>query len=400
MTGPRRQKIVVVASLAWSLVNFRGQLLSDLVAAGLDVMALAPEPDAEIENELAARGVRYRPIHMRRASLSIGSDLRLLASLVGLFRRERPDIVLAYTQKPIVYAGLAARIAGGINFFAMCSGLGHVYSSVPGQPVGMGQRVLRWLVARLYRQALHKAAGIVVFNSEDRAEMLHHGMIDARQTVTQVAGSGIDTSRFIETPIPAGPPIFLLVARMLRNKGLYEFVAAAKRLRADHPGVRCQLLGPCDQNPASVTPEELAAWQAEGCIEYLGETRDVAPYYAAASVFVLPTWYREGLPRTILEAMASGRAVITSDAPGCRDAVTDGENGFLVPVRDPAALASAMRRFVDQPDLAIRMGVRSRYLAETRFNVRRVNHDLLSLMGLQPGLDAVRETPRRAAGAS
>ncbi|WP_419813920.1 glycosyltransferase family 4 protein [Glacieibacterium sp.] len=374
------KKVVVVASLAWSLINFRGQLLSDMVAAGHDVVAVAPEDDPEVARELAARGVRYRVVPMRRASISIASDIRTLMALYGLFRAERPDLVLAYTQKPIVYAGLAARMAGIPRFVAMISGLGHVFSDGGGR----AQAVLRGLVSQLYRQALTGVATVFVFNSDDRAELLKHRIITADVPVVQVPGSGIDTRRFVAAPLPAGAPVFLLVARLLRNKGLYEFVEAARRIRANHPEVRCQLLGPRDPNPAGITAAELASWQAEGVIEYLGETRDVVPFFAGASVFVLPTWYREGLPRTILEAMASGRAVITSLAPGCRDAVEDGANGWLVPVRDTAALTAAMQRFVDDPQLIVAMGARSRMLAEARYDVRIVNHLLLSTMNLLP----------------
>lgn len=387
MTGPAApaQKIVVVASLAWSLINFRGQLLADLVAAGHDVLAVAPEHDADVEHQLAARGVRYQAVAMRRASLSIGSDLAFLASLVALFRRERPTLVLAYTQKPIVYAGLAARMVDGIRFFAMCTGLGHAFSAGGG----MRRTALRWIVARLYRHALHGAAGLIVFNSDDHAEMRHHGMIGDGLPVERVSGSGIDTGRFAAAAVPAGPPVFLLVARLLRNKGLVEYVEAARRIKTVHPEVRFQLLGPFDQNPASISPREIAAWEDEGIIEYLGETRDVAPFFAAASVFVLPTWYREGLPRTILEAMATGRAVIASDAPGCRDAVSEGFNGFLVPVRNAAALATAMQRFVDDPALAGRLGRNARSLAEKQYDVRCVNRHLMTFLGLKSGSVAV-----------
>lgn len=370
----------MVASLAWSLVNFRGQLLTDLVAAGHRVIAVAPEADPDIERQLAARGVAYRVVPMRRAAISVVADLGTLRALVSLFRAERPDTVLAYTQKPIVYAGLAARVVGGIEFFAMVSGLGHAFS----ERGGLGRAVLRSVVAGMYRHALARAAGAFVFNSDDRGEMLRHGMIAPDLPVVQVPGSGIDVQLFARAPLPAGAPIFLLVARLLRNKGLDEFVVAARAIRARHPDVRFQLLGPHDANPAAVAPDELAAWQAEGTVVYLGETRDVAPYFAAASVFVLPTWYREGLPRTILEAMATGRAVITSDAPGCRDAVTNGWNGLLVPPRDSQALAAAMQRFVDDPGLAATMGARARERAEAVYDVREVNLLLLTAMGLQP----------------
>ena len=372
------QRVLVVASLAWSLVNFRGALLADLVAAGHDVTAAAPENDPEIAALLTRMGVDYVQIPMQRAQANPLADLGTLAALVRLIRARRPDVILAYTQKPIVYSGLAARIAGEGRFFAMVSGLGHAFSDADAG----GRRLLRGVLARLYRLALGKAQAVIVFNSDDGAEMARHNMLPPGLKLVQVPGSGIDTARFAPAPLPSGPPVFLLVARLLVNKGLRDFVAAARLIRADCPDARFQLLGPADANPAGLPAAELAGWQAEGIIEYLGETRDVAPFLAGATVFVLPTWYREGLPRTILEAMATGRAVITTDTPGCRDAVSDGDNGYLVPVRDPAALARAMRRFIADPGLAARMGVRGRARAESRYDVVIVNRLLLETMDL------------------
>lgn len=373
------QQVLVVASLAWSLINFRGRLLADMVAAGHAVTAAAPEADPEIARLLRAMGVDYVQVPMQRATQSVTADMRTLMALLRLIRERRPDVILAYTQKPIVYSGIAARLdGGGGRFFAMVSGLGHAFSDGGGG----GRRVLRSVLARLYRLALAKAHAVIVFNSDDGAEMARHAMLPPGLPVVQVPGSGIDTARFAPAALPAGPPVFLLVARLLVNKGLREYVAAARLLRAEFPQARFQLLGPADANPAGLPAAELAAWQAEGVIEYLGETRDVAPYLAAATVFVLPTWYREGLPRTILEAMATGRAVVTTDAPGCRDAVSDGDNGFLVPVRDAAALAAAMRRFLTDPALAARMGADGRHRAETIYDVALVNRQLLAVLGL------------------
>lgn len=381
-----RKRVLVVASLAWSLVNFRGRLLSDMVAAGHDVIAAAPDADADVARILAGMGVRNVCIPMQRAAIGIGSDLRTLSALIRLIRAERPDVILAYTQKPIVYSGIAARIVGGTRFHAMVSGLGHAFSPDGGA-------LLRAILARLYRLALGGAATVIVFNSDDGAEMRRHAMIPSGVPVLQVPGSGIDTARFAQAPLLAGPPVFLLVARLLGNKGLREYVAAARQLRRTCPHARFQLLGPHDANPAGLPASELQSWVTEGTIEYLGETRDVAPFLAAATVFVLPTWYREGLPRTILEAMATGRAVITTDAPGCRDAVSDGDNGFLVPVRDVDALAVAMRRFIDDPSLAARMGARGRHIAETRYDVAIVNRMLLDTLGLAPS--AAKASARR-----
>ena len=368
-------KVIVVASLAYSLINFRKTLLSDMVKAGREVIACAPENDAEVVEALAKIGVRYHRIPMERANTNPFGDLRTLMQLLLLFRADRPDVILAYTQKPIIYAGLASRLTKS-RYFAMVSGLGFVFSDANRSAA------LRALVAVLYRLGIRKSRAVFVFNSDDRAEMLHHHIVRPDHTVIQVPGSGVDTKHFASEPIPGGPPTFLLIARLLRDKGLAEFAQAAREVRATNPQARFQLLGPLDPNPSGIGLDELNAWQSEGCVEYLGETRDVVPYLRRSTVFVLPSYYREGLPRTILEAMAIGRPIITTDAPGCRETVIPGENGYLVPVRDAHALAQAMMHFVKDPNLAGRMGARSRELAEQRFAVERVNAILLRAMGL------------------
>lgn len=376
-------RIVIVASLAFSLVNFRRQLIADMVACGHEVLACAPDGDRDVEQELASMGVAYRSMPMQRVGLNPFADLRTLWWLIGLIDRERPDLVLAYTQKPIIYSGIACRIARRARFFAMESGLGHVFGDG-------GSRWLRWLVARLYRSALVRAEAIFVFNADDRGEMIRHRMISPAAHVVQVPGSGVDLSHFCAVPPPSGPLRFLMIARLLRSKGLFEFAEAARRIRARHPDVRFALLGPLDPGPAGVRPEQLEAWKSEGMIDYLGEARDVRPHLAAASVFVLPSWYREGLPRTILEAMATGRAVVTTDMPGCREPISEGVNGYLVAPCDAGALEDALLRFVDDPRLARVMGARAREIAEAQFSVGHVTDILLSTMHLR-GDGAVHE---------
>lgn len=370
-------KILVLASLGYSLVNFRASLLGEMVAAGHQVVACAPEDDEEVRRRLAALGVRYVVTPMHRAALSPLHDLGALWRLVKLVREERPDAVLAYTQKPIVYGGLAARIAGGPRFFAMVTGLG--YAFIEGG--GLRRRGVRALVSLLFRIALARAASVIVFNGDDARTLARAGALPPGVPVAQVAGSGVDLERFAPAPIPPGPPSFLLIARLLKDKGLYEYVRAASIVRAVCPEARFRILGPLDPNPAGVSRSELDAWVAEGAVEYLGETRDVRPYLAQASVYVLPS-YREGMPRTVLEAMAMGRPVVTTDAPGCREAVVDGRSGFLVPPRDAGALAAALLRFARDPELAARMGRQAREEAEARFDVRKVNAALLDILRL------------------
>lgn len=389
-------KIVVIASLSYSLVNFRGALIAAMVAEGHEVVACAPDDDPETAAALTAMGARYRRIPMDRTGLNPLKDLATIRHLIGLIRAEAPDIVLAYTQKPIVYGGLATRIAGGrARFYAMVSGLGHVYSDIPG----LRHTLLRCVVSLLYRIGIARASAVFLFNRDDAAEMRRHGILRADHQVVQIAGSGVDVARFTPRAPTSGAPVFLMIARLMRDKGLVEFVEAARLVRARFPEARFRILGPLDPNPTGIAPAEIERWVAAGDIAYLGETRDVAPHLAAASVFVLPSYYREGLPRTILEAMACGKPVITTDMPGCRDAVTHRSDGFLVPPRDATALADAMVRFVEEPDLAIRMGLRARETAVRRFDVAKVNAHLLKVMGLDGDRESPpRSQPRRALG--
>lgn len=367
-------KTIVLASLAYSLINFRGRLLASMIEQGHEVVVCAPDADPEIEAKLKAMGVTYRQMPMARAGMNPLSDMVTLSWLVRCFRRERPQIVLAYTQKPIIYGGIASRIVPGARFYAMVSGLGHVYSDGGSRLLP----VVRTIVSFLYRLALVKARAVFVFNSDDRAEMQRHHIIRQDAPVVQVPGSGVDLAHYGFVRVPEGPPIFLMVARLMRNKGVLEYVEAARIVRAQVPDARFQLLGPTDANPAAITPDSID----QSMVEYLGETRDVRPYLAAASIFVLPSWYREGLPRTILEAMAVGRGVITTDMPGCREPIVPGKNGFIVEPRSASSLADAMLRVCADPELPARLSIAARRTVEGRYSVEMVNALLLSTMDM------------------
>ena len=368
-------KVAIIGSLAYSLINFRGVLIQRITSGGHEVVACAPDDNAAVTAALGAMGARFRIVQMARASLSPLSDLRTLCALVRLLYEEKPDIILAYTQKPIIYAGIASRIVRHGRFFPMVTGLGYAFSE-DGR-----RKWLRSIVSSLYRLAIADASSVVLYNRDDHIELLRRGALQVNQNVTMVPGSGVDMTHFAEQPIPAGQPTFLLIARLLHDKGLREYVGAARIVRQSYAHAKFQLLGPFDANPASISVAELSQWEAEGCIEYLGQTEDVRPYLAACSVFVLPS-YREGMPRAITEAMATGRAIITTDVPGCRDTVTNNENGFVVPVRNSEALAEAMIHFCRDPALALRLGKMSRQIALRRYAVEPVNELLLATMGL------------------
>lgn len=371
-------KVLLLSSLAYSLVNFRGDLLQAMKANGHQVIACAPDLDPATLEWLRANGVQFVHTPMDRTGTSPLADIRLLVEYYRLMRREKPDVVLAYTQKPIVYGGLAARLARVRSFYALMSGLGHVFSPHSAFP-----SLLRKAVAILYREALRHAKATFVFNRDDRMDMVGHGIVDDRQRVIQVPGSGVSLERFAAAEVPPGRLNFLLVGRLMKNKGIIEFLEASRLVRAQGGDCSFTIVGRCEtENPEGLGQSDCERLSSEFDVEFVPGTDNVRPYLRASSVFVLPSFYREGLPRTILEAMATGRAVITTDMPGCRDPITEGYNGFLVRPRDASSLACAMMRFVTDPDLAISMGQAARLVAETGYDVHLVNRILLREMGL------------------
>ncbi|WVT08144.1 glycosyltransferase family 4 protein (plasmid) [Sinorhizobium chiapasense] len=376
----RKLVIAVVASLTASLTIFRLELLRRLAGAGHDVIAFAPESDARVEQELKQIGVRFVRIPMARTGLNPLEDLRTLWSLRQHFIRLKPDIVLPYTMKPIIYTGIAARLLGIKERCFLVTGLGHVFSDAAGR--SFKTWAIRHLCVRLYRLALRGARVVYVYNEADAEDIRRYRMLQRGLSPTMIPGSGVDLDHFTVSTPPQGGPTFLMIARLLRDKGVVEYVEAARMVRRSFPDAKFQLLGHFDSNPTAISQAEIDGWMREGILDYLGTTRDVRPYLAACNVFVLPSYYREGIPRSILEALATGRPVITTDLPGCRDTVQPGVNGLTVKARDVAALAHAMVSFAQDPELAKRMGKRSRELAEARFDVHMINRMLLAGMHL------------------
>ncbi|WFU51026.1 glycosyltransferase family 4 protein [Sinorhizobium terangae] len=379
---PPRQKrvIAVVASLTASLVIFRLELLRRMVAAGHDVIAFAPENDQRVERELAEIGVRFVRIPMARTGLNPLEDIRTFWSLRQHFKRLKPDMVLPYTMKPIIYAGLAARTLGIKERCFLVTGLGHVFSDAGGR--SFKALAVRQLCVRLYRSALKRARVVFVYNDADAEDIRRYRMLGDGISPTMISGSGVDLKHFAYARAPRGGPVFLMIARLLRDKGVVEYIEAARIVRRTFPEARFQLLGHFDCNPTAISREEIEGWVGEGILEYLGTTNDVRPCLSACNVFVLPSYYREGIPRSILEALAIGRPVITTDLPGCRDTVQPGVNGMTVKPLDIVALADAMASFARDPDLAEKMGKRSRELAETKFDVHMINRTLFAGMRL------------------
>lgn len=367
--------IFILGSLAESLVNFRGPLLQAMVTRGHRVTAAAPDASAEVRETLSRMGVTYRPVPLERTGMDPVADLGTYRHLVRLLRADRPDVFLGYTIKPVIYGSLAAHRAGVPAVFSMVTGLGYTLTDPPRR-----RRPLAQVVRGLYRRALAHNRRVFFQNPDDLGVFRELGLLRAADQAVRVNGSGVDPKHFASAPLPDRIS-FLLIARLLGAKGVREYAEAAARVRERHPGVPCRLVGWIDDNPDAIAERELAAWTAHGQIEYLGQMDDVRPAIADAAVYVLPS-YREGTPRTVLEAMAMGRPVITTDAPGCRETVTPGKNGLLVPVKDAKALAEAMEWFILHPDRVAGMGEASYDFVVERYDVAKVNQVILQAMGL------------------
>ena len=371
-------RIAVLGGAARDLVNFRGHLISEMARAGHTVFGIAPGGTPEIRADLAALGATYVPITLDRTGVNPFRDLASLVRLGFLFRRLRLDTLLAYEAKAIAFGVLAAGPAGVRARFAMITGRG---TTLQGEPGGWRERAVRRVVKALYRLALRRCRGVLFQNEDDLAFFTAEGMLPEGQARKIINGSGVDLDHFGPSPLPPGPPTFLFVGRLLRDKGLNEYVQACRILSERRVSARFQILGPLDSNPNAIKADQVEAWAREGIVEYLGETGDVRPALASAHVLVLPS-YGEGTPRSVLEAMSMGLAVVTTDAPGCRATVRDGANGFLVPVRDSAALAEALSRLASDRDLIARFGAEGRRIAEEKYDVRRVTADILAFMGV------------------
>lgn len=369
-------KVAVVGGSARSLINFRGPLLEAMVSAGHTVTACAPQLTPDIVDALQAIGVNSHEIPLDRTGINPKTDMLTLTHLRSLFLQLRPDVVLAYTIKPVIYASFAGKSARVPRISSMITGLGYSFGAS-----SIKQRMLGRVARTLYKRALRANCVVFFQNPDDLSFLIEQGILDDPQKAVLINGSGVDLSHFKKVPVVTSPLTFLLIARLIRDKGIFEFVEAAKIIKTKYPNTRFCLVGPFDSNPSAIPHHVIAKWQSEGIIEYMGATKDVRPFIASASVYVLPS-YREGTPRTVLEAMAMGRPIITTDAPGCKETVIHGYNGYLVPVRDSHSLAKAIEQFILHPELIPRMGEASYKVAVDKYDVKKVNAVIMTSLGL------------------
>lgn len=375
--GAEPKRVAFVASYAPSLTLFRGPLIRKIVSLGHSVICAAPDIDEASEAKLVEWGAEPRALSLSRTGLNPLADLATKRALLRLFRAWGPDVVMGYTPKPAIYGSLAARKAGVPHIVPMITGLGYAYL----EGGGLKRRMVRQVMTRLYARALAASHGVIFHNKDDAQVLIDLGIVPDDLPVTITRGSGVDLDHYGAEPLPQfdNGVTFLMIARLVRYKGVAEYCEAARVLKERGIKAHCLLVGPPEAGPAGYPVSELE--RHADAVTWLGPSDDVRPHLRDAHVYVLPS-YGEGMPRTVLEAMATGRAIITTDTRGCRETVSEGVNGFLVPVGDAKALADAMERLASQPEEIASMAKESRKLAEAEFDVARVNATMLKALGL------------------
>jgi glycosyltransferase involved in cell wall biosynthesis len=373
-------RVLFVVNVGWFFLSHRLPIALAAKAAGCDVHVACGLDDPSEAVEIERHGIVVHSLDMRRAALGPFQEVKLFVELVRLYRRLTPDVIHHVTIKPVIYGGCAARFVSRARIVSSISGLGYVFTAR-----GVRAQLTRTLVRLAYRLALSGPRTTVVFqNPDDRAAFVSTHVVDEARTVV-IRGSGVDLDAFRPMSEAAGPVTVVLPARMLRDKGVFEFLEAATRLRDDGVNARFLLAGAIDHaNPAAIAEVELKEAAARAGVTWIGHCEKMAELYAACHIVCLPS-YREGLPKALLEAAAAGRPIVTTDVPGCREAVIDAVTGILVPARDAGALVEALRQLIEDGDLRATMGMAGRTLCESHFAVEAVVRQSLTLYGVLDG---------------
>lgn len=366
-------KFILVSPKNRTAYNFRGDLIKKIISCGYEVIVTGPNR-VGVE-KIEALGARFVEIPMEKNGVNPFKDIRYERALYKLFREEKPDAVLGYTAKPVIYGSIAAKRAGVPHKVAMITGLGYAFTAQTKKA-----KAIRAVMSVLYKKALNCADTVIFQNPDDREQFVSSGLVKSEKCRV-VNGSGVNTNRFSVADYPDKITFFML-SRVMYSKGIREYLRACELVKEKHPEVRFMLLGACENIQDSLSKEDLAPYVEKGIIEHFGETDRVEDYYKQCSVYVLPS-YREGTPRTVLEAMSMGRAIITTDVPGCRETVIDGKTGFLVPVKNAEAVAEKMTEFIENPELIKTLGAASAEYAREKFSVDKVNDDMCCHLNIE-----------------
>lgn len=366
-------KFILISPKNRTVYNFRGDLIKRIIELGYEVIVTGP--DMTDVDKIEVLGARFVEIPMNKTGTSITGDLKYCKALTKLLKEEKPDVALGYTIKPVVYGAIAAKRAKVKNINSLVTGGGYTFIAT-----SLKARVLGFIVRNLYRFGLGKADHVIFQNPDDLNEFCDRKLVK-KEKCYFVNGSGVNLSRFEPAPFPKQTSFFML-SRFLKSKGVCEYLEAARLVKSKYPETKFYILGKYETAMQdAVDRDNIESFINNGIVERFDETSDVRPYYAMCSVYVLPS-YREGTPRTVLEAMAMGRPIITTDTQGCRETVVDGKNGFLVPVKDVEALADKMIQFIEHPDLAKTMGAESLKYVSEKYDVNKVNASMLKIMGI------------------
>lgn len=367
------KKIAVLCSHTPSFFWFRLDMMKAFIDKGCEVYAIGNEPTELWREKFKEHGIEYRGVVLERNGVNPLSDLKTLKSLKSLFAEIKPDKIWAVQAKAVIYSGIAASKLG-IDFYPLIAGMGSLFLKDD-----IKTKIIRKVLITEFRIGIKNSVE-VFFQNNDDLEMFRAHKVLKNQPVTMIPGSGVNTEKFsvLDMPEKFG---FLCIGRLIRDKGIFEYLEACRIIKEKNPEVRCLLVGPFDSNPSSIKPEEIQPYVDDGIIEFFGEQEDVRPFFAQCNVYVLPS-YREGTPKTNLEAMSCGRALITTDAPGCKETVEQGVNGFKVEVRSTRDLAEKMQYMIDNPETVKKMAAEGRKMAESRFDVKIVNEIICKTMDI------------------
>ena len=367
-----KETFCLVATNGDSLLNFRGPLIRALVGRGLRVICVSIEPDEEIGDSIRKLGAEYRQIAGDRVGIGVFSGLKMIREYRRFFQELKPDYCLLYMSKPIAFGGWAAVQAKVPHINILVNGLENAYYRT-----GLKDALVRAVMSFFYKYVAKHCDNVFFQNHDDQRYFVGHGMLPKDNSCV-VGGSGVDMDYFARQPLPK-EPIVLMTARLLWSKGIREFFQAVKEVKKRHPEMKVLLVGGLDDNDEAIRQDELDEFIRTNDVEYCGFAKDVRPYLARCSIFVLPS-YHEGLPRSIIEAMAVGRPIVTTDVPGCRETVVDGKNGFLVPSHDSKILGEKLETLLSDETLRSRMSEYSYKLCREKFEVGKVNQTMFNRM--------------------
>jgi len=372
MKSMKHQKVLYFITEDWYFLSHRLPLALAARDAGYDV-AVATRVNTQGDS-IRQAGIRLIPLKLSRRGMNVISELMTFVRLLRLYRREKPDLVHHVAMKPVLYGSLVARLAGVPHVVNALAGLGYVFTSDQ-----LTAHILNPLISCAFRMLLSsKNSRLILQNRDDLALFIHKRFISEERTAL-VRGSGVDTAAFSPTLEPPGLPVVMLASRMLWDKGVKEFVEAARILKRLSIHARFVLVGDTDlQNPSAIPQGQLTAWHTEGIIEWWGHREDMPTVFSEAHIICLPS-FREGLPKVLIEAAACGRPIVTTDAPGCREIVNNEVNGLLVPVRNEMELANAIQRLIESPELRQTMGARGREIVLKEFSVEKVVSETMAV---------------------